>query len=445
MGRGYDAVPVPMPPHLRRRAWILLWIAVAAFLVARATSRRESKGVILDHLEFGRRLVHGEDVYGPWYSDPDAPERPLHAPYPPSFGLLTAPFALVDELGGHRAARFAWALLQIAALAAAAWSLRTLLAPRPPPFGWQVLWLLTFVLGLRFLLRDMHGGGGNGINLGLCMLAFVAAERDRPRAAGLLLAFSLATKPTQLWLLPLFWLLDHRRALGWSLLGGLGFVAVTLALQRFDVAPWLRWLEGSWRLGTQADPFAVPALDFPPFEWMNQSLRCAIARWCGTVPDEYAAKVVWGVPPGLGLETTTVAWLVRASTLAILASLLWTAHAGRRSARARPWVFAAALLASVMLSPLSWKAHHMAILPALSLLVWRGALGDSRLRRNTYVLLALWAVCCLPGRDLVGDAADEWANSVYVVTIWDVVLFAWTLRVAGRTAREDDQAARSTA
>jgi hypothetical protein len=287
----------------------------------------------------------------------------------------------------------------------------------------------------------MHGGGGNGINLGFCLLAFLLAERDRPRAAGLLLAFSLATKPTQLWLLPVFWLLGHRRMLGWTIAGGALFVLLTVLLQRFDVAPWLRWCEGSWRLGTQADPFADPALDFPPFEWMNQSLRCAIARWCGTVPDEFAARVAWGVVPGLGLGVEAVAWLVRLATLAILGTLLWTAHRSRPSALARVWVFAAALLASVMLSPLSWKAHHMAILPALALLLWRASRANSRIRRNTGVVLALWAVCCLPGRDLVGDAADEWGNSVYLVTIWDVVLFGWVVRLAHAAAREHEQTA----
>lgn len=72
----------PTPRH--RWIWWLVWLAIAVVLAGRATGRKPTKGVLLDHLEFGRRLVHGEDVYGPWRSDPDAPIRPLHAPYPPS-------------------------------------------------------------------------------------------------------------------------------------------------------------------------------------------------------------------------------------------------------------------------------------------------------------------------------------------------------------------------
>ncbi len=446
-----------LPPSLHRRGWLLLWLAIAIALVARATSRRESKGVILDHLEFGRRLLHGEDVYGPWKSDPDAPIRPLHAPYPPSFGLLTMPFAIVDAALGTRAARAAWALLQLGCLLAAALALRALTAPRAPPGApsptppryWHLLWLMTFVLGLRFVLRDMHGGGGNIINLGLCLGAFWLAERGRALPAGLLLAFSLVTKPTQLWLLPVFWLLGHRRALGWTLAGGALFVLITAVLQRFELAPWWRWIQGSWSLGTQADPFAVPAFDFPPFEWMNQALRCAIARWFGTVPDEYAAKVAFGVVPGLGWSVTAVAWLVRVASLGGLLLVLTTARRVRPSPQARLWLFASALVLSVLLSPLSWKAHHVALLPVLFLLLQRAVAHPGTTRRWLIAVLVAWAVCCLPGGDLVGDDRGEWLNSLYVVTVSDVVLLLSTVAIARSiarsAAREHDDAARDAA
>lgn len=443
-----------IPPPLLRRGWLLLWIAIAIALVARATSRRESRGVILDHLEFGRRLLHGEDVYGPWKSDPDAPIRPLHAPYPPSFGLLTMPFAVLDAALGTRAARAAWALLQLGCLLAAALAMRSLAAPRAPPpaatqqriatRSWQLLCIGTFVLGLRFVLRDMHGGGGNIINLGLCLGAFWLAERQRPAAAGLLLAFSLVTKPTQLWLLPVFWLLGHRRTLGWTVLSAAMFVLLTALLQRLELAPWWRWIEGSWRLGTQPDPFAVPALDFPPFEWMNQSLRCALARWFGEVPEQYAARVLVGMPPGLGWSTTAVAWLVRGSSLAALWLVLSTAWRARHHATARLWTFAAALVLSVLLSPLSWKAHHVALLPVLLLLLQR-TVASSGARRGWLIALLLgWTVCCLPGGDLVGDDRSEWLNSLYIVTAWDVLLLLVAVRIAratSSTANEHDDAA----
>ncbi len=432
----------PRDPRRTHRIWIGVWIAIAVVLLVRATSRPETRGVILDHLEFGRRLLAGQDVHGPWKSDPDAPVRPLHAPYPPSFGLLTAPFALVADTLGDRAARFLWALLQLCCLGATAVALRRLCAPRSPPEDdgrWHVLWFVTFLLGLRFVLRDTHGGGGNLVNLGLCTLAFADAERGRPRRAGLWLGLSLATKPTQLWLLPLLLVLGRTRAVASAVVVGAGAVLLTLLLQRFDTAPWLRWLEGSWRLGTQANAFAVPALEFPPFEWMNQSLRMAIARWCGEVPPEYAARVVWGVSPGLGLPEAAVAWITRLVSLGLLAATLVVAARTAAVPRARLWSFAAALVLSALLGPLSWKAHYVVILPAVLLLLHRAVFEG---RRWIGWLLAAWAVCCQPGKEIVGDDGTEWLHSIYVVTIWAVVLLGVALRQAVSAAREHGDAAR---
>lgn len=421
------------------RVWYGVWLLLAVVLLARATSRRESKGVILDHLEFGRRLWLGEDVHGPWKSDPDAPVLPLHAPYPPSFGLMTGPFALVDAWFGVRAARFAWALLQIACLAWIARLLRALLTARPalaPPVSpatWHLLWLLAFVLAARFVLRDLHGGGGNLINLALCLGAFADAERGRPRRAGLWLGLSLVTKPTQLWLLPMFAVLGRWRALGWTGLVGAACVLLTCALQRFDLTPWWRWLEGSWRLAVQVDVFAPPALDFPDFEWMNQSLRCAFARWFGSVPPEFAARVEWGVAPGLGLAPAAVGQIARVLSLLLLALVLAVGWRARRAPAARLPAFASALVLSVLLSPLSWKAHHVALLPMLWLLVQRAVVAR---QRWCWWLLGAFVVCCQLGADLVGDAADEWANSIYIVTAWDLLLLGVGVAMGVSAARE---------
>jgi len=346
---------------------------------------------------------------------------------------------VVADTLGLRAARAAWVLLQVGCLLAAALALRALMAPRAPPDAgasyWHWLWLLAFVLLARFLLRDTHGGGGNVINLALCLMAFDAAERERPARAGLWLGLSLATKPTQLWLLPVFVLLGRGRAAAWTLVTGVAAVLLTLLLQRGNAGPWFRWIEGSWKMGTQGDAFAVPALDFPPFEWMNQSLRCAVARWSGTVPGEFAAKVEWGVVPGLDLPATAVAWLTRGLSLAALALVLGAAWRARHPAAARAWVFASAMVLSVLLSPLSWKAHHVALLPALFLLLQGAADRSNRARLAAIVMLSAWALCCLPGKEILGDAGDEWMNSLYVVTAWDTALLVVTAAAAALAAR----------
>jgi chromate transport protein ChrA len=436
-----------MQPAVARRIWWLVWLALAVVLAGRAASRKPSRGVLLDHVEFGRRALHGEDLYGPWRSSENAEPGPLHAPYPPSFALLTVPFHLLDAAFGQRAARLGWALLQLASLVALALALRELLAPRAqalahagaPPWRWQWLWLGAFLLGARFVLRDTHGGGGNAINTALAVGAFLCAERGRDRTAGALLAFSLVTKPTMVWLLPVAWICGQRRALGWTAAWTAGFVLLAFALCRFDAAPWSRWAAGSWALMTQADPWADPAHGFPRFAWMNTSLRLCVARWCGDVPAEFAARVPGGIADGLGFAASTVAWLARGAGALVLAAVLVAAWRGRASAVGRLWAVAAALVTTLLLSPITWKGHHVALLPVLLLVLHRAVVGRDR---AAAALLAVWFVpCALPGGDLVGDAMDERLNSLYVVTFGDLALLAYAVRRAWSAAREDRDAA----
>ncbi len=421
----------------------MLWLALAAIVVIRAGDRKPHRGVILDHLEFGRRLMAGEDVYATWKSDLDAPSKPLHAPYPPSFGLLTAPFSIVHETLGLTTARVTWALLQVLAillLLRAIWRM-----PLPPPSTSEQerrwISLLVLLLLSRLLLRDTHGGGGNLINVAMCAIAFADAERGKEARAGWLLGFSLATKPTQAFLLPLFFLHGRKRTVGHALLCGASCVGLSLLLLRGDVAPWLRWLEGSLALAQQTDAFAAPALQFPEFEWMNQSLRCATARWISEVPPEFAQRVAWGVMPGLGLSATAASWSARAILFAMLAWLLTAAWGARHvinaaespsRANLRTRQFAAALAFSLLASPLSWKGHHVALVPMFCLLCLHSWRTKSR---STIALLAAWFLCCGIGQAIISDDGDEWLNSVYVMPAFDVLLFVALLRARSNASQ----------
>lgn len=420
-----------------RSRWLLLWSVLAAFVVARATDRPDHRGVILDHLEFGRRLLASEDVYAPWKSDLDAPHKPLHAPYPPSFGLLTAPFAEVNATLGLAAARASWALLQIAALVGLYVALRRMPRGPTPPSEREHRWLflLTLVVLARLVLRDTHGGGGNLINVSMCALAFADAERGRSVRAGWWLGFSLATKPTQALLLPLLWCQGHRKTVLHALVAGTGFALLSFALAGFDTGPWARWFEGSLALARQVDAFAPPALQWPAFEWMNQSLRCAVARWFGDVPLELAARVNWGVSQGLGLSAATCGFITRGANLSLLLLVLHATCKSRRTlltdlastsaAARRSLQFAAVLALSLLVSPISWKAHHVALVPMIYLLLaeaWR------RRSRALFALVAAWFVACGIGKEILGDDGDEWLNSTYLLTIFDIILIAVALR-----------------
>ena len=89
-----------------RSVWLWVWSLLGIALIVRAGLR--DRGVITDHLEFGRRVLFGLDLYAPF----EDANKPLHPVYPPSFGLLTAPLALFPE----RLARFLWVTLQVGSL-----------------------------------------------------------------------------------------------------------------------------------------------------------------------------------------------------------------------------------------------------------------------------------------------------------------------------------------
>lgn len=395
--------------------WLVIWSLLGAALVVR-TGVRE-RGVITDHLEFGRRVLQGEELYAPFQGG----DQPLHAPYPPGFGLLTAPFSLLPERG----ARFAWGSLQVLALwVIGAWLLGAIRA-RAPALGVRAHWLLaaTVALGARYVLRDTHGGGGNLINLALVLSSCAAAARGRGIAAGLLLGFSLATKPTAVLFLPLLWIFGHRRAAGVAVVAALGFTAIALAALDQGLAPLQRWATGTHAYATMRDLFAEPALGFPPFSWMNQSLRCALTRYAGTVPEPFAAQVAYFFP-GLQFDTGTVVLLRAATTLLLLAITAVVVVRARRNDAARAPAIAAVLALSLLLSPISWKAHHVVLLPALTLVV---GLAAAR-RREAWAFLAIYALALGPGEDLIGKSLKNTQQSLYVFTAGTLALWGICLR-----------------
>lgn len=424
-----------------RRLWIALWLALGVLLVVR-TGVRE-RGVILDHVEFGNRLLAGVDPYADFAADPDEPPHPLHPPYPPSFGLLTAPFALlarVDAVAGPEGetdlrtsnlARIGWALMQLGALVAIARTLLRMRSRQGLPHGDRAQWLLlaTLLVASRFVLRDTHGGGGNLVNLALAMLAFQDARDGRHVRGGAWLGISLATKPALVWLLPFFLATGHVRTVLAAVATGLAAAGLSLAMLGFDTGPWLRWVEGTWTHSTRTDVFAPAALGFPEFTWMNQSMRCMFGRWLGEVPATFADQVQVAWVPGLGMAPAVPATLNTLCTLVMLAAVLLVARHRRRDEAAVNLCFGAVLACSLLFSPLTWKAHHVALLPLFWLFVVEGIALRSR-----WALLALLAYLptAVLGEEITGKALKNTLQSWYLLTAWDIAMVVLALALAWR-------------
>lgn len=407
-------------PGWQSRTWPILWAILGAYLIVRTGIR--DRGVITDHLEFGRRVLNGLDLYAPF-----AGSEFLHPPYPPSFGLLTAPFSLLPE----QFARFAWGALQVGCIWVLALRTRDLVRDYAPAILPKLNWLFLFVaiLTSRYLLRDTHGGGGNLINLALILSSLEFARRQRDLSAGVLLGFSLATKPVAMLVLPLLWLLGHRRAAGVALISAAGYMALALGLLGQGMEPFLRWFDGSTAYATMPDLFTTPSHGFPPFSWMNQCLRCGMARFLCEVPASLAAEVP-GFSQGLGLAPTTATWMTRALslTLAGLTFLLIWRRAGR--AVARPCWIAAVLALSLLLSPISWKAHHVALIPAFALLGCRALEG----RRWPWLLAVAYFGFCVVGEQFVGKQFKNLQQSCYFTTFGTLAMLALCLWLGSKAA-----------
>ncbi len=397
----------PVRRRRRDRVLLVLGIVLAVVLVLRAARKGDS--VLVRNQEWGARFVERQDPY----VDTLRGGR-LHGPYPPSYAIVCAPLSMLPT----GVARVVWALAQIGALAATfvllrRWTARgwPQLAPHVP-----VLFALALILASRYVLRDMAGGGGN-LLYGTCALwGIELALGGSAVASAFLLALPLVLKPN---LAPLVLALPLRGR--WRAFG----VTIALALV-------LAWLPGMW-FGASGwselwsrwghDVAAYSAVDdlsradqvpegFPvDDDGMNQSLRAALGRIAGDVP---------------GLAR----WSARVGALLAILAAAW-ACARARGTRAEILGVLAMLPASLLASPIAWKAHHAVLLPLFALLA-ASALERRRWSALATFLVSYWIACGVLSEELVGKAGKAWLQRASVVTWWTIAMLAATLARARR-------------
>jgi len=391
-------------------------------LVARAA--RKQGGVLERNQEWGARFLARQD---PYY-DAIHGERE-HGPYPPSLAWMAAPLACIPTT----AARVSWAVLQLGGLV---FFLRLLrrrteeLWPTLLPHA-RMIFALALVLVSRYLLRDMAGGGGN---LLLGVLAFWGVElalRGPTGIGGVPLALSLVLKPN---LVPLLLFLALRRR--WrAVLATLGAGALLFVLPGLYYGPaayarlglgWANDVMTFVRLDDLHSSALVP--DGLPVaeDGMNQSLREAVHRALRPPGDSGAQDV-----HVLVLTPEAASWIARGLSLALL--LATCAAAWRARDERREWLAGLAFFPLALLcSPVTWKAHHVALLPVFYALLCCAFESERRSRGLQWGLLGYWVVCDLLSREVVGDRLRDLLQALSVVTWADVVLMAVLLRFATR-------------
>ena len=401
------------PAARRRRDRVLATLLVLLFAVLVARAARKEAGVLVNNQAFGARFLAGQDPY----EDP-ALGRRVHGPYPPSYVLVCAPLALLPT----RAARVVWVLAQCAALVALHRLLRRRLAlswPALEPHA-PVLYAAALLLVSRYLLRDTAAGGGNLLYATLAIAGLELALAGRERTAGAVTALGLVLKPNLAPLL-LFHLARGRwRTVLWSL--GVAAVLFLVPGTRYGMARWLD-LGQRWAAGVVAyaaleelhDSGAVPAGMPPAEKAMNQSLREAVFRLLRP-PGDSGARDVQVLPA----SAPVAAGISRALGLALLAACVlaaWRARPGRAE-----WLAAAAFLPlSLLLSPITWKAHCVALLPLFVALAAEAA-RRPRPRGLALFLVLYYVLCDLLSEELVGKAAKNDLQAISVVTWCNLAL-----------------------
>jgi hypothetical protein len=404
----------------------VLALIAALLLIVRST--RKARGPIERNRIFASDVWSGQFPYDP---HPELGyERPVHAPYPPSYGVvmgwqLLAPTTVI---------RVIWATLQMLLLVVLFVHLgkwwRCTVGTRGPPL-WVIA--LSILLVSRYLLRDTAGGGGNLVFGTLVALACLrpgeAHGEDKRAWTGILLGIVLAAKPTPIFFVPWLLLRGRYRTLAVAALTALALHATPLLTMGTEtwLASYQRWFEGAWLFSTQSDAFAPAAHGFPGFEhnqWMHQSLRFFVARFFGQVPDAATldTPLFFG---GLGLPVWEVAGLTRILSLSLLGLTLFGAWLRRRdeSGWGEGLAFASLVCLTNLISPIVWKSYWVQAIPVFFVFLTAIAERPRESRRLEILLLLYFFGCVLLSGDIVGKDNKELLESLYVVTIFGIGLW----------------------
>ena len=399
-----------------RRATIVAGVLVVLACAWRAIYRFDNGDFKL-HWEFGRRILAGEFLYAGGH----------HATYPPFWAVAHSPFALVPM----PVAKALFLPVGLGALVLLLWTLRKLVPSAIQPGRTRAFWAATVALVLvgRFVIRDLAEVGVNTVLVALTWLAIYLWKQRRDGLAGISLGLAIALKCTPVIFAAFFlWKRQWRMAL----CTGMAALAFTLMPVLWQGPSSYRehitaWATNAWRGFGGADP-SVGVAGAEPLQ--NMSLRPALARYLIHLPDGHPGRAdhslyldVLDLPPAIAGQ------IIRTILIVLVGGFLWwsrEAPTGRDDSRLL-WEFGAVSILMLLLSPITWGQHCVALLPPCyfiaTLWVARGGLP-----RWMMILLAFY-ILFVPvlSRDLIGRKLSLLLSSYHVETFAIVGLLAVVL------------------
>jgi alpha-1,2-mannosyltransferase len=398
---------------LWRRIVMALAIALLLGCAARAVIRPYD-GDFKVHWETGRRFLAGEFLYA----------RGHDFPYPPILGMTFAPAALLPM----PVAKAVFYPMGVAALLFLLWALRRLVRSAFRLDETHAFWaaaLSVFFAG-RFILRDQAELGFNTAITALTWLGIYLWRQRRDLLAGVSLGLAIAIKCTPAIFLGYFvWKRQWRMAMC-TAAGTFFFTLAPVVWQ--GPASWSNhmrtWVVNATHgISGSGSGFGANEIFF---RVTNVSLRPALMSYLTHLPKNPVRA--YEPPPldYLDLSPPVASWIVNSILFALFSIFIWWSR-GIVTSRDEPralWELAATGVLMLLLSPITWGQHCVALLPACYLV------GGLLVVRNgvpgwMVTLLSIYMVFgSVMGRDLLGRELSDLLVRHHITTFWIVGLFA---------------------
>lgn len=316
--------------------------------------------------------------------------------YPPLLAELLVPLAVLPL----PIAAYIWFLINAASVVVAVWMSVRLIAERKAP-RW-IIAACAVVIVFRFVLDNFNLGQVNAIVTALAVAHVFLYARGKKVWSAFALVIAISIKLT-----PAVFLLYHIAKM--RLRFAVACVALLAAVTALSFLPMGSAAPGAVR------EFAIRSLKneqgYNLADPGNQSLRGALARL--TASDSHDAY--------RDGESRTV---VNGSTVIFSIVLLAAAVFGATRSRDELFAVAPFFCCAVLLSPLSWKAHFITLVPPLVGLS-DAMLNTSRTRRSLIAttLVAAFALFNLTSPRVIGLSAAEWSDGHSLVFAGGLFVF----------------------
>ena len=372
-------------------------------------------------VRFFQKVSQGSTAYNRWRSDVtrlwDRPGELGTFPYPTIGAMLMLPTASVSPMAGA----VGWQVAKGVSLAAVLFFCLRLVGGDESLKGQGPIALLTVCVGARYILDDLTHGN---INLFVCLLAtggIYAFVRGKDVMAGLLLGLATAVKITPALLIVYFlykrqWKLTIAAVIGLAL-----FLIVVPVLAQGPGPAWSQFV--NW-YAYYVEPYVVRGEVFST--QINQSLPGVLYRLSVHSPAiERSGEAV----NLLNITHEQARWLIRAVSAVILIGLgyLFRAKITSRGSLGQVAEYGLVLLAMLILSERSWKAHYVTVmLPAAVLAAGLWAKELSRVQRGWIagLLGAAIVISAATATDVIGPVASDYAEAYGVVLLGNMLLAA---------------------